>query len=175
MSEKTMNEYWERRNRRDILYELKKEGKFADFLFLAWGIIEHSLDEAIMRELQLTSHNPRWRKILDDYSFNEKLRIQKEEYSFLTDTDVEAVKSFRTVRNDLFHGSGWFVPILSEPEKEKIMNTAVIAVDIMHNLSERVYNPEPLQVRKRNGKMPYKLDRPQNTNHVDKVNSEMKN
>lgn len=133
-----MDEHRENRLQRDSLETLRKEGKFSEFVLVAWGIIEFNLDNAILREYCLSSQNPK-SDILLNINVARKLRLQKK-LSFLTAQDYKKVKKFQQWRNKFFHKKGIFVSNLSESEKNKVMDIATKAVDVTHNLRERVFS-----------------------------------
>jgi hypothetical protein len=133
-----MDEYRENRLQRDSLDILRKEGKFFEFVLVAWGIIEFNLDNVILREYSLSSQSPK-SDILLGINFDRKLGLQKK-LSFLTTQDYTKVKEFQEWRNKFFHKNGIFVSNLSQSEKNSVMNIATRAVDVTHNLREQVFS-----------------------------------
>jgi hypothetical protein len=131
-----MSAYRANRPRRDILEEVRQEGKFYEYLFVSWGIIELEADQSILKAYGLSSQNPRAQPLLD-------LRIRRQlelfkKTGFLSTEGFNTVLKFVEKRNLLFHKGGLFIRSLSDHEKEEIMDMALLAVDVMHNLSESI-------------------------------------
>ena len=113
----------------NILEELKQEGKFHEFLLIAWGIIEFRTDESILKAYCLSSQNPKADPLME-LSIGKKLAVLKNA-GYLSQEDYSAVLEFKKKRNDLFHVGGLFVRGLIDKEKEEIMNLGIVAVSIM--------------------------------------------
>lgn len=130
-----MSDYRTTRPHRDILEELRQEGKFAEVLMLAWGIVETALDGAILYEYGVSSQDPKSKPLLE-MSVNRKLSLQKES-RIITAEEYQTVNEFRRRRNSLFHGGVVFVPNIPEEKREELMDLAMRAADVMHELGER--------------------------------------
>ncbi len=125
--------YSTKRLRKDVLEELREQGKFSDFLFVAWGIIETSANDCILRAYGLSTQNP-LHKGLVNLSIRRKLEILRD-YGWLPLDVYKSVASFEEMRNHLFHTRGIFILHLTETEKNRIMDIGIRAADIMQDLS----------------------------------------
>jgi hypothetical protein len=65
MSKVDMNAYRANRQRKDILEELRQEGRFYEYLFVSWGMVELWTDQSTLRAYGLSSQNPRAQPLLD--------------------------------------------------------------------------------------------------------------
>jgi hypothetical protein len=96
-------------------------------------MLELWTDQSTLRAYGLSSQNPRAQLLLD-------LRIAKrlelfKKTGFLSAEGYNTVMNFVKKRNYLFHKGGLFVLNLDD-EREGIMDMALLAVDVMYNLSE---------------------------------------
>ncbi len=112
-----------------MLEELKREGKFSEFLLISWGIIELRADESILKAYCLSSQNPKADPLME-LSIGKKLAILKD-IGYLSHDDYGKVLEFKKKRNDLFHHGGLFIRGLTEEQKDEIMDLGIVAVDIM--------------------------------------------
>jgi len=129
-----MDENRKNRLQRDSLETLRKEGKFSEFVLVAWGIIELRANEDILKAYRLSSQDPKSEPLLH-LSVGRKLEVLKE-LGYLSTDEYQTVFEFKKKRNDLFHRGALFILHLSQPEKEKVMDMGMQAADVMHNLSE---------------------------------------
>ena len=127
-----MSAYRANRLQRDILEKIRQEGKFYEYLFVSWGIIELMADQSILKTYGLSSQNPRAQPLLD-LSIGKRLELFKKT-GFLSTEDCRTVLKFVKKRNDLFHRGSLFILSLNDHEKEEIMDMALLAVDTMYNL-----------------------------------------
>jgi hypothetical protein len=128
--------YRANRPRWDILEEIRREGKFHEYLLISWGIIEVRADESILKAYCLSSQNPKAEPLLE-LSIGKRLEIFKD-IGCLSQEDYNVVLEFKKKRNALFHRGSLFIRALSAEEKEEIMDSAMLAVDVMHKLSESI-------------------------------------
>jgi hypothetical protein len=131
-----MSAYRANRPRKDILEEIRQEGKFYEYLFVSWGIIELEADQSILKAYGLSSLNPRAQPLLD-LSVGKRLELFKKT-GFLSTEGYNTVLKFVRKRNELFHKGSLFIRTLNDHEKEEIMDMALLAVDVMHQLSETI-------------------------------------
>jgi hypothetical protein len=134
---RSMEAYRASRPRRDILEDLRQGDQFADFLFLAWGIVEMMSSSAVLRAYGLSSRDTR-ADLLLNLSVGQKLACFKDT-GYLTQKEYQTVKEFKDIRNDLFHESGIMLTHLTPSRKEKIMDCGMRAADVMHDLSARPF------------------------------------
>ena len=114
--------------------EIRREGKFREYLLISWGIIELRADESILKTYCLSGQNPKAEPLLE-LSIGKRLEIFRN-LGYLSQKDYEVVLEFKKKRNALFHRGGIFIHALSDREKEEIMDSAKLAVDAMDNLSQ---------------------------------------
>lgn len=123
-----------------FLLKLKKEGKYADAILTAWGIVEALMDDSILKEFGLSTFDSRSDPILN-LRFEDKLALQIKG-NLLTNGEVKKVRDFKDRRNKLFHTEGlWFVNL---PEQKKIGLTeiGIETVRVIGVLHDRVFNPD---------------------------------
>ena len=128
-----MNDYRKNRPRIDILEDLRQQGRFSDFLLIAWGIIELRASECILKAHGLSSQDPKSKSLLK-LSVGHKLKALRN-LGFLPVDAYEVVNQFKEERNDLVHRGALSILGLSEPKKEEIMDMGMHAADAMHKLS----------------------------------------
>lgn len=116
--------------------EIRRDGKFHEYLLISWGIIELRADESILKTYCLSSQNPKAEPLLE-LSIGKRLEIFRN-VGYLSKKDYEVVLEFKKKRNALFHRDGIFIHALSDKEKEEIMDSAKRAVDVMDNLSQSI-------------------------------------
>lgn len=126
------------------LEEILKNKGLAEFLITAWGIIELSLDNVILREHNMSTQNPEHKKLLKK-SFWEKLEYQLK-IGLLATEDIEKVGKLKNKRNEIFH-DGFFFPNLSIDEKQAIVDMTFEAVRIIENLQINVFDQKNNQRR----------------------------
>jgi hypothetical protein len=134
MRKMDMIAYRTNRSQRDILEELRRQGRFYEFLFVSWGIVEFRANESILKAYRLSSQDLKSEPLLH-LSVGRKLEVLKE-LGYLSTDEYQTVFEFKKKRNDLFHRGALFILHLSQPEKEKVMDMGMQAADVMHNLSE---------------------------------------
>ncbi len=134
----SMTHSYASRPRRDALVDIRKQKGFPAALITAWGIIELNLDNVILREYNLSSQNPK-ADLLLRLSVSDKLDLQLK-LGMLTTQEHEIVGAFRRRRHRLLHNQGVSVPTLSETENQEIFGEAIKAVDITHDLFDRVFD-----------------------------------
>ena len=125
------------RPRRDILEDLEAEGRTPEVVLLAWGIVEWSLNNAVLLEYGLSRQDEK-AKLLLDLRVADKLNLQRK-LGLLSEEEFRTVDSFRAKRNSLFHAGALFFPYMTEAEKKELTNLAIDSADIGHELSNRVY------------------------------------
>jgi hypothetical protein len=131
-----MSNYRANRPKRDILEELRQQGKFLEFLFVSWGIIELRATEGILRAYGLSSQEPKSKPLLNPhFSVGQKLKVLKE-LGYLSTEKYQTILEFKNKRNYLFHNGALFILNLDKSEKEKVMDMGMHAVDVMYNLFE---------------------------------------
>jgi hypothetical protein len=128
-----MNDYRSKRPRIDILEELRQQGRFYEFFFIAWGIVEMRADECILKAYGLSSQDPKSDPLLE-LNVDRKLKILRD-LDVLPADAYEVVNQFKKKRNHLVHRGALFIHGLSEPEKEEIMDIGMHAADAMHELA----------------------------------------
>lgn len=129
-----MKSYRANRLRRDILEDLRTEGKFYEYLHLAWALIEFRADESILKTYCVSSQNPKSKPLLG-LTIGKKLEFFRE-IGYLTQENYQTVLNFKSERNRLFHvGSLYYI---NDSEKDEIMDKALIAVDIMDTLDNSI-------------------------------------
>lgn len=101
-------------------------------MFIAWGIIELRANECILKAHGLSSQDPKSEPLLE-LKVDRKLKVLRDLRILPVDA-YEIVNQFKKKRNHLFHLGALFIPGLSEPEKEEIMDLGMHAVDAMHEL-----------------------------------------
>jgi hypothetical protein len=136
-----MTAYRANRQQRDNLEELRQQGEFYEFLLVSWGIVEFRLNESILKAYGLSSQDPKAKPLLD-FSVGKQLELLKER-GCLSAEDYQTVLECKKKRNDLFHTGGLFIFALSGGEKEEIMDSGMLAADVMHNLSESFDRQKP--------------------------------
>lgn len=130
-----MSTYRAKRPQKDILEELRQEGKFYEYLFVSWGIIELEADQSILKAYNVSSLNPRAQPLLD---LNIRRQLELFKKIGLSTESYNTVLKFVEKRNVLFHKGGLFIRALDDHEKEEIMDMALLAVDVMYSLSESI-------------------------------------
>lgn len=127
-----------KRNRphRDILEDLEEQGRVPEVIMLAWGIIEMTLDGAVLQEYVLSSRDLRAKPILD-LRVSDKLNLQRK-LGYLSDKDYATIQKFKDKRDQLFHTDGLFFPNMTETDKQEFVDMAIAAVDVAHELSHTV-------------------------------------
>ena len=131
------------RSHRDILDDIRGEGKFAEFLILAWGIMEVFLDNAILTEFIPAGTSTQKARYLVERTFDRKLNLMRS-LSYLSDDEYGGVNKCQKARNDLFHNGGVFVLNLGKAKEEELMDDATKAVDAIYSLHDRVSSHAPL-------------------------------
>jgi hypothetical protein len=134
-----MSDHHIKRSRRDVLEDLKQQGRFLECFLLAWGIIEMRSSEQILRAHGLSSQNPKSKSLLA-LSVGKKLKCLKE-LDYLSNEEYQTVIEFKEKRNDLFHTGALFVVHIDQTKKERIMDMGIRAADVMHDLAERPMKP----------------------------------
>jgi len=133
MSKVDMKTYRAKRPRKDILEDLRAEGKFFEYLHFAWALIEFRADECILKAYCLSGRNPKAKPLLG-LSASKKIDLFLE-IGILSQEKHKAATRFIRRRNGLFHREGIFVRLLEDSNlKEEIMDLALIAVDVMDEL-----------------------------------------
>jgi hypothetical protein len=125
------------RPRRDILEDLEAQGKVSEVILLAWGIIEFTLDNVILVEYGLSSQDPKSKPLLN-LRISDKLRLQRT-LGYLSEKEFGIIQSFKDERDALFHTGGLFFPNLTDVEKARLVDLAIPAADVAHELSNRVF------------------------------------
>jgi len=87
-----MSAYRANRPRRDILEEIRQQGKFCEYLFVSWGIIEREANQSILKAYGLSRLNPRAQPLLD-LSVRKQLELFKET-GFLSTEGYNTVLKF---------------------------------------------------------------------------------
>jgi hypothetical protein len=124
-----------RAQRRDVLEDLRQQGRFSDVILVAWAIIEMNLDQAILAVYRLSTHDPRSNLVLNA-RVDEKLDLLKA-LSHLDQVGRSRIREFQLERNRLFHKSkGLFILNLPESERDRLMRGAIKAVNASHDLSD---------------------------------------
>ena len=124
-----------RAQRRDVLEDLRQQGRFSDVILVAWAIIELNLDQAILAVYRLSTHDPRSNVVLNA-RLDEKLNLLKA-LSHLDQEGHSRIKEFQKERNGLFHKSkGLFILNLPESQRDRVMRAAIKAVNASHELAD---------------------------------------
>ena len=126
------------RERRDILEDLEAEGKIAELVLLAWGMVELTLDNATLSAYGLSSQDMRARPLVK-LPVADKLKLLKR-LDRLSDEDYDTLTKFKDERNALFHMGGLFFPNWTEEQKKDITDLAFASADASHELSNRTFN-----------------------------------
>jgi hypothetical protein len=129
-----MKSYRANRPHKDILEDLRAERKFYEYLHLAWSLIELRADGSILKTYCVATPNPKSKPLLN-LSINKKLEFFRE-IGYLSRKNYLKVVAFQKQRNNLFHMGGLFV--LTDAQKDEIMDAALIAVDIMDDLDQSI-------------------------------------
>lgn len=129
-----MNAYRANRRRRDNLEEIRQKGMFYEYLFVSWGMVELEANQSTLKAYGLSSQNPRAQPLLD-LNIRRRLEVFKK-IGFLSTEGYNKVLKFVEKRNYLFHEGSLFIQSLKDCEKEEIMDMALLAVDVMHDLFE---------------------------------------
>lgn len=132
-----MSDYRAKRPRRDILEELRQQGRFPEFILLVWGIVELGSNEGILRAYGFSSQDPKSNPLLE-MSVGRKLKVLNE-LGYLSAEEHQIVRRFKEKRNCLFHSDALFVPNLTQPQKDEVMDLGMVAADVMHSLRERLF------------------------------------
>jgi len=120
----------------DTLSRLRKEGRFAEFILVAWGFIEVNLDHSILLEFGISTTGPQAFYLID-FNFGKKLKLLRD-LKYLSKTEWDTVTKFSERRNTLFHNSAIGILSLNEKEKLDVMDLARHAVDCLFDAESRV-------------------------------------
>lgn len=117
-----MSDYKPQANESWVEY-FRRTRKFADLMLMVWSLVEDNVDQIFTSQFGLFFEDKKAR-ILLDINFSKKLDFLKEN-GVITSDEFEILSNFKKYRNELFHGEHPHYFILSESEKDKIMDNAV--------------------------------------------------
>jgi len=126
----------------NVLYDFKREGKFADLVLVSWGLVEFEVDLAIRHYFGLRHDDPKI-GYLQRNPFRRKVELLQELEYFST-KEAQAVLDFEVRRDKMFHTMfrGLFFDIQKEKPRNDIVDCALIAIQICQVASWRVSFPE---------------------------------
>jgi len=124
-----------KRQHRDILEDLEKEGKTLEVVLLAWGIIEMHCNNALLRVFGLSTQNTKSRWLID-LGVSTKLRLLNL-IELVSDNEFSVIQQFKRKRDGLAHRDGLFFPNYSQEAKRTLTEMAIAAADVAHDLNDR--------------------------------------
>jgi hypothetical protein len=110
------------------LQYLRRTRQFCCLVLLAWSEVEFHIDQIIAKEFGLY-YDDKKAKIILELPFGKKLEFLKKQ-RVIYQEEYFILKAFQESRNKLFHGKGPLFVILSEMEKDALMDSAVEAAHI---------------------------------------------
>ena len=125
------------RGHRDVLEDLEAEGKSLEAVWAAWSIVEiFSSDSLRWILLELSGKKPDadW---VNRLNASVKIRLLHD-MGQLSDTEFKTIWDFRGRRNELAHAHGISFHAYTEKEKEGLVEMAIVAVDAIYALSDRL-------------------------------------
>jgi len=110
------------------LPKLRKEGKFGDFMLVAWGMVEAFIEIGVLYQFGMPNDEVQ-QDYLSEKPFQKKLDFLRDE-KVLDAESYRKIKQFQADRNQLFHPSETLlIRIAREEEQNKIMDNAEQAFD----------------------------------------------
>ena len=125
--------------RRDIVIELAEKGCEEGAILLAWSVVEMNIDNAILREKGMSTHDPRHKKLLIK-PIEEKIREQRR-LGYLSQADAEKLWTFKDKRDCWFHKGGLFFSAMTQEKKDAAVRIAIKAKDVSHLMFDQAYSP----------------------------------
>lgn len=119
----------------------RRKRQFSDLILLAWSEIEFHIDQIIAKEFGLVYTDEK-AQILLEMNFQKKLEFLKKN-KVITKEEYDTIKMFQEYRNKLFHGKKPFFFLLSDEEKEKIMDNAVEAAQLALDIGLGCHGKRP--------------------------------
>ena len=110
----------------------RRTRKFSDLMLMVWSLMEFNIDQIVTRQFGLFYEDKKAR-ILLDMNFSKKLDFLKENKT-ITNNEFKILNDFKKYRNELFHGKKPHYFILSDAEKDKIMDNAVKVANLLQKI-----------------------------------------
>jgi len=109
----------------------KRHKMFADLILMAWSTSEFFMNQLFTKQFNVYFDYPE-AKILVDMTFNRKLEYLKK-FGVFSNEEFQTIKKFQEFRNKLFHGSIPEYITWTESKKEKVMDEAIQATNIIRD------------------------------------------
>ncbi len=122
----------------DIYNYLSRTGRFSDFILMCSSHIKLYVDDAILKEYNLTRSDKRSDQLLSNLSLARKIEILRK-LGTITQSDFKIMDKFRLDRNRLVHELGLMrLFFLSKEEKDDYMKGMRVALDVMFGVLQRL-------------------------------------
>jgi len=109
----------------------RKKGQFGDAILIAWVTCEFFMNQVFTRQFGLFSNEPH-AQILVKMHFSRKLEYLRK-FEIISNEEFKIVKSFSEFRNKLFHGENPEYPNWPDSKKEKFIDEAITATNIIRD------------------------------------------
>jgi hypothetical protein len=120
---------------------LRRDGKFADFMLVSWGMIDSVINWAVVYEFGWPTDLQKDHYLTRGISFERKLQfLQKRKV--LGPSEVKILRDFSTERNDLFHGIEEFMRLrlVESSASNKLMDKGQKAIQICYKLADILFD-----------------------------------
>jgi hypothetical protein len=113
----------------------RRTKRFSDLILLAWGVVEFDTNEIVSQQYGLHYTDEKADPLLRELTFDKKLNILRK-LNVISKEDYKVVLRFQNYRNKLFHGDeeAWAFFLMSDAEKEPIIENAVQVLDILQSI-----------------------------------------
>ena len=125
----------------EVVHRFRIEDKFADLMLVSWGIVESEVDIALRWIFGISHDDPRNDLVLH-HPFRRKIEFLRKK-EFFEKEEAEFLLKFENERNKMFHSlfKGLIFDIQKPEVRSKIMDDAVIAVQVCMNAGNRLRFP----------------------------------